>query len=196
VNVLMLAINNIGIGLSGGDSIWINLAKQWRNKGREIRLFCCEDAAETAYKEGLQPVDFVFTTGIRIRNKFSKWGIFKNTVTKLWYGTNYLLKEVHRIPVDIIYSVSDFYPDFIPALILKLKYPKIKWVAGFFLFAPSPFQKNNPYKKDFFRGFLYWLSQQVSYPLIKKYADVVFVTNSVDAKRFPRAVVVKGGIDV
>ncbi len=97
---------------------------------------------------------------------------------------------------DLLYSVSDFYPDFVPCLILKLLKPKIKWIAGFFLFAPKCLWSGNPYRKSFLRGFLYWLSQQISYPLIRTFADVVFVTNELDATKFRKAVVVKGGVNL
>jgi glycosyltransferase involved in cell wall biosynthesis len=106
--------------------------------------------------------------------------------------------------VEVVYSVSDFYPDFYPAYLLKRRNPKIVWIAGYYLFAPPPWAKVTPYKGIHrIRGLVYWLMQRPSYYLINKYADKVFVTSEPDVKYFVNAkrsrdhvIVVQGGVDV
>ena len=103
-----------------------------------------------------------------------------------------------------VYSSSDFWPDAIPAFLMKKKDPDSKWIAGFFLFAPPPWRKNSPYKGIFwFKGLIYWFFQQPIYWLVKKEADVILVTSQPDVARFSRegeknesVVVVQGGTDV
>jgi glycosyltransferase involved in cell wall biosynthesis len=79
-----------------------------------------------------------------------------------------------------------------------------KWVAGFYLFAPSPFNKESPYKgKSMLKGLIYYLSQFPVYSLLRRNADMVWVTNESDRWRFidnkrlmPDSVVaVRGGVD-
>jgi glycosyltransferase involved in cell wall biosynthesis len=93
----------------------------------------------------------------------------------------------------------------IPAWILKMRFKKMRWIAGFYLFAPSAFSKETPYKgKHFVRGLLYYLSQVPIYWLVKKHADMVWVTNELDRWRFidgkrltpDRVIAVRGGVDV
>jgi glycosyltransferase involved in cell wall biosynthesis len=104
---------------------------------------------------------------------------------------------------DIVLSSSDFLPDAIPAFILKLKNPKIKWIASFYLFAPTPWHKKSPYKGKFYLlGLVYWLSQLPAYYIIKSFADIVFVTSQPDIKPFitknrgiEKIIPVRGGVD-
>jgi glycosyltransferase involved in cell wall biosynthesis len=106
--------------------------------------------------------------------------------------------------IDYVYSASDFPADSIPCLCLKLKNPKVIWIAGFYLFACPPWKKNSPYKKSAaIRGFVYWLSQILTYYLIKRFSDFVFVTSEPDKERFitskrsaKNIIVVKGGVDI
>jgi glycosyltransferase involved in cell wall biosynthesis len=81
-----------------------------------------------------------------------------------------------------VYSASDFWMDCIPAAIMKLK--GNKWIAGFYLFAPQG-------------NWIYRLTQKLSYHLVMKYADHVFITSEPDRDRFPgkQCSVVRGGID-
>jgi len=116
--------------------------------------------------------------------------------------------KLRRIKLDldyknIVYSASDFWPDSIPAFILKMKNSEIKWIAGFYLFAPRPWQKDSPYKgKRWFIGLFYWLTQLPIYWIVKRYADMIFVTSEPDVERFvthkrerDKIVVVRGGVD-
>jgi glycosyltransferase involved in cell wall biosynthesis len=111
-------------------------------------------------------------------------------------------KSLKRL--DYIYSVSDFYPDFIPSLYAKLRQPRLKWIAGYYLFAPFPLSPESPYRgKNFLKGLFYWLMQGPSYFLVRRLADFVFVTSEPDVKKFitarrnsDKVVVIQGGVDL
>jgi glycosyltransferase involved in cell wall biosynthesis len=101
--------------------------------------------------------------------------------------------------------VSDFYADFFPALLIKLIYPKTKWISGYFLFAPKPNDPNSPYIKtgQTLKGIFYYLSQRITYHLTKLLADYVFVTSDPDVSRFisqrlpkQKIIVIRGGVDI
>jgi len=107
---------------------------------------------------------------------------------------------------DYVISTTDFLPDVVYSFLLKIRNPKIKWVASYFLEAPKPWAKNNPYRTSLGRyliGVLYWLIQRFSYWLIRWKADFVLVTSKPDVKRFvtrkrPRRkiIIVQGGVDI
>ncbi|MBU1086238.1 MAG: glycosyltransferase [Candidatus Omnitrophica bacterium] len=105
---------------------------------------------------------------------------------------------------NIIYSASDFWPDSIPGFCMKLSNKNMKWVAGFYLFAPLPWQKDSPYKgKRWIVGLFYWITQIPIYWIIKKNADMVFVTSQPDVNKFitktrgvDKIVVIRGGVDI
>ena len=86
---------------------------------------------------------------------------------------------------DFVYSASDFWPDSLPAFIMKLK--GNKWVAGFYLYAPRAW-----------RSFFYFETQSLARWLINKYADIVCITNSSMDWGFPnkRIIEVNGGVDL
>lgn len=83
----------------------------------------------------------------------------------------------------MIYSASDFLMDSLPGLIYKMK--GIKWVAGFYLYAPPS-------------NIIYWLTQKIAYRLIKWKADIVCITNSSMKWGFKnkKTIEVNGGVDL
>ena len=184
--------------LSGGDRIFIECAKRWAKKGHNVRLITCKEGYKMCQRYGLDNVNYI---------------IISSGPRKLWLYLLYVLRMIKgcvltlRIPLDentLIYSSSDFWPDSIPAWFLKTMLKRAKWIAGFYLFAPSPFSKESPYKgKRWLMGLLYCLSQIPVYWLAKKYADMVWVTNELDRWRFidgkrlasDKVIAVRGGVD-
>ncbi|MFH0738943.1 MAG: glycosyltransferase [Candidatus Omnitrophota bacterium] len=204
--VFFVANNNIGdSGLSGGDRIFIELARGWKDK-TEVCLAGCEEAITVCKREGLNDIRFFQSCRkLGLKNVYTLSAIFRNFFKKLFFGCLFVLKERKLIrDFSHVYSVSDFYPDSIPAFIIKLLNPNIIWIAGFYLIAPRPWAADNPYKgKDFFRGVLYWLSQRPIYWIINNYADFVFVTSEPDRGVFinqrrpsEKVLAIRGGVDV
>lgn len=185
-----------GMALSGGDRIWIEFAKRWNNK-LQLDIFCSEEAKEMAEKLSASSLNY-----IRIIPKLTRNNLFWNLLMRT-------LKAKHNLPdirhYDIIYSTSDFWPDSIPAFYAKCKKSQIIWIAGFYLFAPKPWQKDSPYKIDFSRwliGLMFWLTQLPMYWIIKRFADYIFVTSEPDVEKFltkkrtrDKIIIVQGGVD-
>lgn len=117
-----------------------------------------------------------------------------------------LLACFHPLNYDYVFSTTDFLPDALYAFILKLRNQQIKWVASYFLEAPKPWSKDNPYRKNlvhFVKGSIYWLFQLISSELINHQADYVLVTSEPDVKKFinknrdkKKVIVVMGGVDM
>ena len=192
--------NSIMGTMSGGDRIWIECSKRWSLNGFKINIFGSEESSERGKKYNLINVDyFNWPSG-----NFKKYGFLLNYLFRTVQGIFKLKSFTQNIDSCIIYSTSDFWPDSIPAFLMKIKNRKVKWIAGFFLFAPSPLQKNSPYKGiKWIIGFLYWLSQLPIYWIVKKNADLIFITSKPDVKKFltksrdiNKIIVVKGGVDL
>ena len=186
-----------GNGLSGGDRIFIELVKRWQLK-LNITLFLSKEGSAICRHHELGKIN----QQIWASDFMSRWGYF---VDILYRTINSIIKvfSVKTVSGDIIFSSSDFWPDSFPALILKRRNPEIIWIAGFYLFAPKPWQKDSPYRgKNFLTGLLYWMSQLPTYYIIRRFADIVFVTSQPDVDQFitnirskERVIVIRGGVD-
>lgn len=191
------------VGLTGGDRIWIELARRWSKKAN-ITIVGSEEAIALGRKNHLEVAYCQSSKKIESKNLISVANLIKNTFLRTVSGTIFLLQYIKRNKVDIIYSSSDFLADSFPAFIAKMSNSKIVWVAGFYLFASPPWNNDSPYKgKAFLRGVIYWLEQVIPYLIIKKWADKVFVTSKPDVEKFltkrrdaSRIVVVQGGVDI
>lgn len=187
-------------GLSGGDNIFINFAKQLVKKGIEVNIFTWKHGLLMCQRNELRGVNFFLSeagkyerlpfpllyflrtfSGVKKIDQVIKSGYFKN-------------KEV------VVYSASDFYPDSIPGFFFKKKISGVKWLASLYLFAPNPLRGFRGELK--LKNLFFWLSQQPIFWLIKKSADMVCVTSQPDVRPFVKSgkkksevFVVKGGID-
>jgi glycosyltransferase involved in cell wall biosynthesis len=206
IECFFIANNGISdVGLSGGDRIFVELARRWSRRV-PLSIVGSEDTLSLCRRENLEKVTLLSSgPKLGLRNVFTLRAIFENTFKKLIYGVRFVRrnKKIFCSTTPVVYSVSDFTPDFLPAFLIKRMNPRARWVAAFFLFAPAPWAKNSPYKgfQQGFRGFLYWLSQRLAFCLVNSAADYVFVTSEPDQKRFvtkrrdiSRVVVVKGGV--
>ena len=186
-------------GMSGGNRIFIEFAKRWAEKGVDINVFTSNVGEKLCHDNGLNNCNYVTW----VSSKFNSLGNFAlyiiGTIKGITSAFKVSLKDNH-----IVYSSSDFWPDSLPGLILKIRNKKNIWIACLYLFAPNPFSKSSPYeKREFIKGFIYWISQAPIYWVIKRYADVVFVTNEPDRERFvskklplDKVVAIRGGVDI
>jgi len=185
-------------GLSGGDRILIEILKYWQT------LFNIEALvwSGSRFLLGKYSVDKIHYHELPLKIS-EKLGFFFLYMAKIIFGSLKALTGKFEYP-DIIYTVSDFYPDIIPSIILKIRYPNAKWICSLYLFCPSPFSKESPYRGiRRIGGLVYFLSQIISKYIIKWFADVILVTSDPDVKYFltekrkkDNIVVVRGGVDV
>ncbi len=202
----IIFVSNVdsGGGMSGGTRIYVEFLKNWSSLF-DISFFGSLGTIKFLQRENIKKINFIETDKRDLPDLYSIVGVFSHFLRRLIKGLRAIRKNFHIIKqADYIYSVSDFYPDFWPAFYAKVKNKKIKWIAGYYLFAPSPFSKESPYKgKNRLRGFLYWLMQRPSYFIAKRWADFVFVTSEPDVKKFitkkrdrSKIIVVQGGVDI
>lgn len=198
INMIAFTMGNEG--MCGGTRIFIELAKRWLKSGCKINIFVTDEGLSTCVKYGLSNANFFVTPGL----KYKRFGLFLFYNILLLKGILLAIKfKINGKKADVIYSTSDFWPDSLTAFIAAKLLNKSKWVAGFYLFAPNPFKKGNPYKgKNFLRGFLYYFTQFPIYYIVKRFADIVCVTSQPDVASFitPRRnkdkiLVIMGGVD-
>ena len=186
--------------MDGGTRIFIETAKRWVNQGHLMDLLTTRENYDVCLHYGLSKVNFNF-----IPSNKGVGNLYLIYLSRMLRACVWAFSvRVSRYENVVIYSGSDFWPDSIPAWVLKMRFRHAKWVAPFYLFASNPFSKESPYKgARRLRGLFYYLSQMPVYGLIRRYADMVWVTSEPDRWRFidsrlspEKVVAVRGGVDV
>lgn len=189
----IFALASHGTGISGGDRIWIELVRRWSKKF-PITIHTWKEGKEMAERQNLnQNKNLRFT--IYDLGIFSKMGFFVSYISRIALSIIVevrlsLRKSYFVNPKSIyLYNASEFWMDSFPCILLKMRYPKIHWIATWYQTAPNPFKgfsekerTGNTYK---LRALAYWLTQLPIKPLIKKFADKVIVNNENERKQFP-----------
>lgn len=188
---------------SGGDRILIEVLKRWVKKGVLVNVYTIERGYAFCVSYGLSNVNYEILSS----SKIDRFGFLFSYIVRIVRGCSKAM--VTQLPSSkddmiVVYSSSDFWPDSLPAWILRMRFKNLKWIAGFYLFSPVPLSKNSSYKgKRFAKGLLYHLSQLPVFYLIRKYADMVWVTNELDRVRFidgkrlapDKVIAIRGGVD-
>ncbi|MDO8566257.1 MAG: glycosyltransferase family 4 protein [Candidatus Moranbacteria bacterium] len=173
----------------------------------ETFFFGSRGTIKRLQQENVKNTTFFETDKSDKTNLYSLFGVFYHSLTRLIKGISIVRKEKDIIEnANYVFSTSDFLPDVIPAIFLKWKQPHTKWIAAFYFFAPKPWQKVNPYATSIARrimGVGYWLTQLLSYWLIRKWADLVISCNELDRKIFTqegfpaeKIISIYGGVDL
>jgi glycosyltransferase involved in cell wall biosynthesis len=186
--------------LDGGSRILIETTKRWRDCGHTIHFVVTGESREVFHRYGLAKANYTMIS--QDKQTFNLYVTYMVRMVKasLWA----LTVKIPNVKNVVVYSCSDFWPESIPAWLLKMRFQGIKWIAAFYLFAPTPFSAESPYKGlGRFKGLLYYISQLPVYSLIKRYADMVWVTSEPDRWKFIRGrlssrkvVAVRGGVDI
>jgi glycosyltransferase involved in cell wall biosynthesis len=201
----MTAVAGGGIrepGLSGGDRITIECIKRWVRCGHQIYVFIGESGLAMYRRYDIGNVNYIITSSLM----FPKHTL----IGFLFFGLVSLLKcliitmKIRNLPANsVIYSASEYLPDALPAWIMKKRFKNAKWLASFYLFAPNPLKDGVYHGRHFLKGLIYYLAQKPIYKLIRKDADMVFVTNELDRWKFidnkrltsDKVIAVRGGVD-
>ena len=202
---VIIANAALGKGLSGSDRIFIEISK---------RLSSTFDISVCVWEEGFQMCQRQNLTGVR----YEKWFLYnlKNLpflfcyFLRIFSGIYYAIKfsnKGYKQEDCFFYSASDFWQDFIPFIILKIRFPKSKFISSFYLEAPNPligFRREYENKIQFpkIKDFLYYFAQFLPKQLIPKISDYIFVTSEPDKSYFisrgfdaEKVLVIMGGVD-
>ncbi len=178
----------LGEGLSGSDRIFIEFSKRLQKKFN-IFIHVWEEGYKMCLRQNLRESKNI---------KFSVMNVYP--LLKLNFFICYLARiffacidafKLNILESDstVVYSASEFWMDSLPSMILKIRYPKITWVAAWFQTAPNPLkgftrgERENTYKLS---AFYYWLMQLPIKPAVTNLADVVLVNNELEKDQFSR----------
>lgn len=202
LNFVFLAFAPHGLGISGGDRIFIELARRWQKKC-SVNIYTWEEGYKMCQGQHLE-------ASSNLRFSLYNMGI----VCRMGFLFCYFVRIFKAILLafflkleknTIVYSASEFWMDSLPAAILKVRYPHIRWVAAWFQTAPKPwigYSEGERAQKYNVSAFLYWLTQLPIKPIISKFADFVLVNNEEEKKHFPsqtssgKTIVVLGAVDL
>lgn len=172
------------VGKSGGDNILYESLSVWNRKEifSSIEMVSCSSGVRVI-------PHFMGTRNIRLREFRTPAWLY--AVLPLLFAYKVLAAACLLIKLrpgneTILFSSSDIFPDAVPAFLTKFFFPKIKWVAAFYFFAPSPWSADWSYRglAGNLRGLFYFFSQQICYRLIRFRADRVLACNEIDRLRF------------
>lgn len=194
----------LGQGLSGSDRIFIELSRRLSKK-YPVTIHVWKEGYQMCLSQNLR-------SDKNLKYQILQIGFWCNLGFVICYFARVIqaIKEaiILEIPNDessICYSASEFWMDSLPAFILKLRFPKARWVAGWFQTAPNPLQgfsqgrRENTYKLS---ALYYWVMQLPIKPLIKYFADFVLVNNDLEKKQFlslskkDRIIVLLGAVNI
>jgi glycosyltransferase involved in cell wall biosynthesis len=174
---LIVFQNSLIDGVSGGNIRFIEIAKRLI----DFKLYIVTSAIgrELNMRRGVK-AEYIITSYEQEPNFIL--GIYAKRLLST-FGLNLALS-----PGDALYCTSDFLPDVLPAFYLKLRNSNIKWIQIIHHRYPSPFER----KGGFLRSFLGYISQQISFALIRSRADIVLVYNSPEGLSIKNLFVKKG----
>jgi hypothetical protein len=187
MKIIIIAFAKAGEGISGSDRIFIELARNWF-KRCFVEIFTSSEGVKLCKTQDLsdRSLEINSINNARFEEVFLINYLHK-ILKGLQLGLFLKLPATDNLPSTFIYSASEFWMDCIPSLLLKLRFPKIKWVATWYQTAPNPIKgfaeygRENPYRMS---AFIYWFMQLPVKPFIKKYADFVIVNNEDERKQF------------
>lgn len=195
----VVCLFNSFVSISGGDTRFIEIFKRISNFDKVIvtplkgKRICEQNKLEA---------NFILTTKeLHIDNVlFTYFMRFFRT----------LLLKVEIGDKDVIYSTSDFLLDTLPAFFWKMRNKNIKWVFCIFLINPTLFRdyskvfaQNSGFSMPNLRKVLFFLSQQLTLLIGKRWADQILVLNKMDREYLIKqrgiaesmVSVVDGGVD-
>ncbi len=203
------ALAPTGEGISGSDRVFIELARRWSEK-IPLTIYTTEEGIKMMQRQKLKGKLLKI---IKVEKGKLPKNFFIRYLYKIFLAINLGLSlqiTDHQSRITFIYSSSEFWMDSLPALIIKIRYPKINWIAAWYQTAPNPLkgfieqsskvkvqrtplesprlltgQGGRRQSRYSLSALFYWLMQFPIKPLISKIADKVIVNNEEEKKQFP-----------
>jgi glycosyltransferase involved in cell wall biosynthesis len=164
LEIVMVANTQVSsLSISGGDRVFIEFAKHWSENGQKIRIITCEEGFTMCQRYGLSKVNYVIT--------LMKYDlpIYLLYLLRTFRGT-FLASRMKFDKGTVIYSVSDFLTDSIPALFKKLRNKETKWLASTYHFIPHPSKRPGGMAPN---NLLSFLSQRISLFFMARWCDMI-----------------------
>ena len=185
-------------GTMGGNSKII--LEMLRHRPEDLECLVVTPKSETFSENRLNSGGTLKIASIPEYGKSERTHYF-GTCRHLYHNVKRVFEENRVGPGDVVYCVSDFGADVVPACRLCRELG-FTWIPSFFLFVPFIFENlKNHYGFPPLKYLVYYLYQKHILRMIEKRAHGVVITNEVDKKRFsPRlqehAFAIYGGVNV
>ena len=131
------ALAPTGEGISGSDRVFIELARRWSEK-IPLTIYTTEEGIKMMQRQKLKGKLLKI---IKVEKGKLPKNFFIRYLYKIFLAINLGLSlqiTDHQSRITFIYSSSEFWMDSLPALIIKIRYPKINWIAAWYQTAPNP----------------------------------------------------------
>jgi glycosyltransferase involved in cell wall biosynthesis len=170
-------LTRTGRAISGSDRRALEYSRIWQGKGHAIRLFIPREGYQR-YKN--LKAELTITSAI---NPF-KWGF---VFTYFWRALRAIILLPGVKENALAYSTSGSIADVIPALYMRLRNKKVKWLTGVHLIIPSPFRG---FRKVGTGGYTFptlgniylFLVQRLILPFLSRFASLILVSNEKNKK--------------
>ena len=181
---LLMVANSVNktaerLGFSGSTLRARMLGIYFKNQGFELRILTTGEGAKF-FKNNNLDVDFFISS--KFRKKIS---LLLTFITNFIFSIKYLFRIKN---VDVIYSTSDLLPDVLFSGIFKLLNRKVIFICGCHLLVEKISQMKKYYFRSLFHQIYSYYSQRIFLAALKKLADLILVSNSID-----RAKLIKNG---
>ena len=154
------------LGVSGGEMRFIEVAKGWSKLGYEIDLLSNPNGKRICSNFGLEvTLHKNKPSGMRSRLNF----VYKTIQSPL------LPKTLKKYDGEIVYSTNEQLYDVLPALIIKILNPKVKW-GGVVHWLP-PWEWWIRKESKFFNSLLFLISERISLYTIGIFGDVILAVS-------------------
>lgn len=193
---LFWALTSHGPGISGGDRIYIELARRW-SKTHPVTIVTWKEGIAMMARNNLTSSNAITFQCVSVPS----FSFLITYVLRISAGlVKAMTMEVINPKETYLYSASEFWMDSLPCFVLKLRYPDLIWLASWYQTAPSPLigfkqgVRKNSYRLN---ALLLWLTQLPIKPLINHFANYVLINNDVEKETFPQknTIVVLGAVD-
>lgn len=158
-------------GVSGGDIWFIEVVKRLDNFQKTI--ITTSSGADACRERNLKDCKYRRTEP-PIKLPLIADYVIRTVIASFWLAA---------CEAEVVYSSSDFFPDVVPALILKVRRPGTLWIQKIYHLVPA-------------KRFPAWLLQKLSHLLIRAKADLVVVDNRMLAEKLIESGFDRGNVRV
>lgn len=170
--LVITACNYLRPGISGGDNIFLQMLVAYSRENTTIVLGN-KDTRELLEGRGLSckcisSFDALYSLVSNLR-------LLRYVICTLLSFANVVKLVISGRRIDYVFSSSDYWPDILPAALLKL-FKGASWIAAAYFAAPRLRESLARFSiKYLYINFFYNLSQFIAFPLIRMYSNLIVV---------------------
>lgn len=186
---IMYIVNGMGftkrVGIGGSDKRVAEIGRRLQERNVEVCILTTRSGQEVLKKEGLA------SNFLLISNPFSFFERLESSSIGRVFSYSYeILKSLKVKPQQgmVVYSSSDFLCDTIPAYMFKKQSKNIKLVLMIHHLIKVPWKRGG----SFLANLLNYVSQQISFRLLRRQADLILVYDTLEGKRIKEYLITIG----